>query len=149
MKDFGYYATEPRAMELLLRYEYFSENVWECSCREGNLRDVLKEWGYNVYSMDEHLNFMNSKIKFNGDIITIPPTKNTTEFIKKALHSIPMGNKVAMLLKINYLSSQQLFREIYSKLPPYRVYVFTGIECAWLIWEKGMLCPTELRWLKS
>lgn len=169
-----YYATDPRAMELLLRYEVFDENIWECSCGEGNLSKVLKEWGYNVYStdlidrgyQDEQLDFLTSNIKFNGDIITNPPFKYTTEFVKKALGSIPMGNKVAMFLKINYLSGKKRYQEIYSKFPPYRVYVFTGkISCSknntpdgfkggamdyvWMIWEKGKLGPTELRWLKS
>lgn len=173
-QEHDYYATEPKAIELLLRQELFSENVWECSCGEGNLSEVLKEWGYNVYStdlidrgyQDEQMDFLTSNIKFNGDIITNPPFKHATQFVKKALDSVPMGNKVAMFLKINYLSGQERYREIYSKYPPYRVYVFTGrvgcsknnteegfkskgMDYVWMIWEKGMLAPTELRWIKS
>ena len=29
-----YYATEPKALELLLELETFSNNVWECACGE-------------------------------------------------------------------------------------------------------------------
>lgn len=173
-EEHDYYATEPRAIELLLRHEIFDENIWECACGEGNLSKVLKEWGYNVFStdlidrgyQDKELDFLTTDIKFNGDIITNPPFKHTTEFVKKALDSVPMGNKVAMFLKINYLSGKKRYEEIYSKFPPYRVYVFTGrITCSknntpegfksggrdyvWMIWEKGKLGPTELRWLKS
>ena len=32
-----YYATEPRAMELLLAEEQFSSVIWECACGEGHL----------------------------------------------------------------------------------------------------------------
>ena len=32
-----YYATEPKAMELLLEQETFSDNVWECACGGGNI----------------------------------------------------------------------------------------------------------------
>ena len=37
-----YYATEPKAVELLLNEESFS-NVWECACGEGHLAKVLEE----------------------------------------------------------------------------------------------------------
>ena len=83
---------------------------------------------------------------------------------KKALDSIPEGNKVAMFLKINYLSGKQRYKEIYSKTPPQRVYVFSSrVSCSknntpegfkhgamdfvWMVWEKGQYSPTELRWL--
>ena len=37
-----YYATEPKAMELLLEQETFSNNVWECACGEKHLSKVLE-----------------------------------------------------------------------------------------------------------
>lgn len=168
-----YYATDPKAIDELLRYEVFNKNIWECACGEGNLSKPLKEYGYNVYStdlidrgyQDECLDFLKNTKKFDGDIITNPPFKYTTEFILNSLEAIPMGNKVAMFLKINYLSGKRRYKEIYSKYPPYRVYVFTGrIACSknndpegykggamdyvWMIWEKGKLGPTELKWIK-
>lgn len=30
-----YYATDPKAMELLLKEENFSKNIWECACGGG------------------------------------------------------------------------------------------------------------------
>ena len=167
-----YYATNPRAMTELLKYETFDKNVWEPACGEGNLSNVLKEHGYNVLStdlidrgyQDELIDFLEYEGKFNGDIITNPPFKHTSEFIKKSLDSIEFGNKVAMFLKINYLAGKGRYNEIYSKFPPYRVYVFSsGISCSknntpegfksgamnyvWMIWEKGKIGPTELRWI--
>ena len=168
-----YYATDPIAMEKLLEYESFNENIWECACGEGNLSEVLKEYGYEVFStdlidrgyQDEILDFLSSSYRFNGDIITNPPFKYATEFIIKALASIPNGNKVAMFLKLNYLSGKKRFKEIYSKYPPSKVYIFTGrVACsknnipegfkggamtyAWFIWEKGKQTPTYLKWIE-
>lgn len=167
-----YYATHPDAMHQLLKFETFNKNIWECACGEGNLSKVLKEHGYNVYSTDlidrgypdETFDFLTSNKKFDGDIITNPPFKHTTEFILKSLDSVEMGSKVAMFLKINYLSGKARYREIYSKFPPYRVYVFSGrtscsknnkpegfkhgaMDFVWMIWEKGKLGPTELKWI--
>lgn len=168
-----YYATDPKAMELLLKYEIFDNNIWECACGEGNLSKVLKSHGYNVLStdlidrgyQDKQLDFLKGGYEFNGDIITNPPYKYMTEFILNSLESIPFGNKVAMFLKINSLVGKKRYKEIYSKIPPYRVYVFTGrIACsknnqpegfkytamdhAWFIWEKGKIGPTELKWIE-
>jgi len=167
-----YYATHPKAMEDLLKREIFNNRIWEPACGEGNLSEVLKANNYEVYStdlidrgyQDEVLDFLESNIKFDGDIITNPPFKYTNEFILKSLESIPLGNKVAMFLKLNYLSGKKRYREIYSKFPPYRIYVFSGrtacsknntpegfkggaMDYAWFIWEKGKVGPTDLRWI--
>lgn len=171
-----YYATDPEAMRQLLRFETFNKNIWEPACGEGNLSEVLKENGYNVYSTDlinrgnypdDTLDFLTTNNKWFGDIITNPPFKYTTEFILKSLESVDMGAKVAMFLKINYLSGKARYKEIYSKVPPYRVYVFTGrVNCSknntpegfkrngamnyvWMIWEKGKIGPTELKWINK
>lgn len=37
-----YYATEPRAAELLLENEVFDGAVWECACGEKHLSEVLE-----------------------------------------------------------------------------------------------------------
>lgn len=168
-----FYATDPKAVELLLKYESFDSDIWEPACGEGNISEVLKKNGYNVYStdlidrgyQDEVLDFLESDKKFEGDIITNPPFKYTNQFILKSLNSINYGNKVALFLKINYLSGKQRYKEIYSKFPPFRVYVFTGrVACSknntlegfkyaamdyvWMIWEKGQIGPTQLEWIK-
>lgn len=167
-----YYATDPRAMHDLLKYESFDKNVWECACGEGNLSKVLKESGYNVYStdlidrgyQDELLDFIKSNKQWNGDIITNPPFKYADDFILKALNSVNEGAKVAMFLKINYLAGRKRYREIFSKWPPTRVYVFSykiacsknnkpenykngAMDYAWYVWHKGYQGPCELKWI--
>lgn len=170
-----YYATDPRAMHYLLERERFNQNIWEPACGEGNLSEVLKDYGYNVYStdlidrgyQDELLNFLTSNRKFDGDIITNPPFKYTNEFILKSLDSVDMGGKVALFLKLNYLSGKRRFNEIYSKFPPLRVYVFTGripisknntpdgfgysgaMDFAWFVWQKGNIGATEIKWIET
>ena len=170
-----YYATDPRAMVDLLKHENFCKDIWEPACGEGNLSEVLKQHGHQVYStdiidrgyQDNVLDFLESDIKWTGDIITNPPFKYTTEFVKKGLSSIEFGRKLALFLKINYLSGKARYKEIYSKFPPYRVYVFTGrrscsknntpegfkgnnaMDYCWMIWEKGMIGPTELKWIQT
>ena len=171
-EEHDYYATDPRAMTELLKVESFDENVWECACGEGNLSEVLKSHGHNVFSTDlidrgyadEIADFLKNDRKFVGDIITNPPFKYTTEFILNALEAVPEGNKVAMFLKLNYLSGKRRYEQIYSKFPPQRVYVFSSrIACsknntpegfkggvmdyAWFVWEKGQYAPTELKWI--
>ena len=169
-----FYATNPQAVQDLLCYEKFNLNVWEPACGEGNISKVLKNNGYNVYStdlidrgyQDEILDFLTCNTKWHGDIITNPPFKYTSEFILKSLESIEDGCKVAMFLKINYLSGKKRYKEIYSKFPPYKIYVFSGkmacsknndpngfkagaMDFVWIIWEKGKKGPTELKWINS
>ena len=170
-----YYATDPRAMGDLLSKERFNKKIWEPACGEGNLSEVLKLHGYEVFStdlidrgyQDQIMDFLQSDQEWDGDIITNPPFKYATEFIQKGLESLRMGGKMAMFLKINYLSGKRRYKEIYSKFPPYRVYVFTGrrscsrnnrpegfkgnngMDYCWMIWEKGQIGPTELRWIET
>lgn len=168
-----YYATDPKAMIKLLEHETFNKNVWEPACGEGNLSDVLKKCGYNVYStdlidrgyQDDLIDFLKTDNQWFGDIITNPPFKYTNEFIIKALASVPEGSKVAMFLQLKYLSGKKRFKEIYSKYPPSKVYVFSGRICCsknntpegfkggamaygWFIWEKGKYTPTYLKWIE-
>jgi len=47
-----YYATEPKAIELLLEREKFSTNIWEPACGEGHISKVLLSHGHQVFSTD-------------------------------------------------------------------------------------------------
>lgn len=43
-----YYATEPKAVELLLDLEDFSQlYVWECACGQGHLSEAMIKKGFN------------------------------------------------------------------------------------------------------
>ena len=47
-----FYATEPKAVQLLLQEETFAHNIWECACGQGHLSKVLEDAGHSVLSTD-------------------------------------------------------------------------------------------------
>ena len=166
-----FYATDPTAIDDLLKYETFNKNIWECACGQGHLAERLKQQGFNVKCTDlidrdygtGGVDFLKNTEKFYGDVITNPPYKYTSEFILKALESVPDGAKVAMFLKLQTLEGANRYREIYSKFPPQKVYVYSkrkkcfmnGIDdgkssaiCyAWFVWVKGEYDRTEIKWI--
>ena len=164
-----YYATEPKAVELLLEKEKFSINLLEPSCGEGHISKVLSEHGYNVTSSDlisrgfgNTQDFFDYKY-FNGNIITNPPYKVALDFVKHSLEIIPDGNKVAMFLKLQFLEGKAR-KEFYKTNPPKKIYVASGrLNCAkngefekypssavayaWFVWEKGYQGKPEIDWI--
>jgi hypothetical protein len=139
-----YYATEPKALGLLLELETFHPYVWECACGEGHLSEVLKAHGYNVRSTDiidrgypdaECADFLTTtkddiKTDFPRDIITNPPYKYAKEFVEHALDISMDGTKVAMFLKVQFLEGKAR-RELFEKHPPKVIYVASSrLLCA-------------------
>lgn len=169
-----YYATDPKAAELLLKLETFSKNIWECACGEGHLSKVFEKAGHIVKSTDlinrgygqHNIDFLSiDNIEYNGDIITNPPYKYAQEFIEKALQIIPTGNKVAMFLKVQFLEGKGR-KNLFISNPPKTIYVSSSrllcaknaefdkmikaggsaVAYAWFIWEKGYKGKTQLEW---
>ena len=124
-EDNDFYATDPRALELLLELEDFDPFVWECACGKGHLSEVLKKHGHIVKSTDlidrgygvGGVDFLATTTPFNGDIITNPPYKYAQEFVEHALSLIPEGNRVAMFLKLTFLESKNR-RAMFELTPP-------------------------------
>lgn len=164
-----YYATEPKAVELLLEKEKFSSIILEPSCGEGHISQVLLNNGYAVKSSDL-INRGFGEVKdffevdeFCGDIITNPPYKVALDFVKHSLDIIPEGNKVAMFLKLQFLEGKAR-KEFYKENPPKKIYVASGrLNCAkngkfeefkssavayaWFVWEKGYQGSPEIDWI--
>jgi hypothetical protein len=166
-----YYATEPKALELLLELETFSPNIWECACGEGHLSNVLVNKGYNVLSTDlidrgygsGGVDFLECDKEYDGDIITNPPYKYAKEFIEHAMDIITDGHKIAMFLKVQFLEGKAR-KALFKKYPPKTIYVSSSrLRCAmngdferyaksnavayaWFIWEKGYKGNTIVRW---
>jgi hypothetical protein len=143
-EEHDFYATEPKALELLLEKENFHPYVWECACGEGHLSEVLKNNGYNVKSSDlvdrgydgtEVIDFLkvskeDVKNDFSRDIITNPPYKYAKEFVEKALEISMDSTKIAMFLKVQFLEGKAR-RELFDKYPPKRIYVASSrLLCA-------------------
>lgn len=164
-----YYATDPKAVELLLEKEKFSNKLLEPSCGEGHISKVLQDAGYRVESYDlvdrgfgTVKDFFTVE-KFDGNIITNPPYKIALDFVKHSLEIIPDGNKVAMFLKIQFLESKSR-RIFFDEFPPKKIYVASSrLICAmngefdkykssaacyaWFIWEKGYTGKPEIDWI--
>lgn len=139
-----YYATEPKALELLLELETFSPYVWECACGEGHLSEVLKKHGYDVKSSDivdrgyigtETLDFLkvkkeDVKQEISRDIITNPPYKYAKDFVEHSLDISMDSTKIAMFLKVQFLEGKAR-KELFEKYPPQKIYVSSSrLLCA-------------------
>lgn len=172
-----YYATEPKAVELLLEQERFNPYVWECACGEGHISEVLKKHHYRVRSSDlydrgyegtEIIDFLtvskeDMKPDVPRDIITNPPYKYAKEFVEKALEISMGGTKVAMFLKLTFLEGKAR-KKLFEVAPPKRIYVFSSrVKCAkngefenlgssavayaWYVWEKGFKGDPIIKWI--
>ena len=167
-----YYATDPKAIDLLCDVEQFNESILEPACGEGHLSKRLIEKGYRVYSYDlifrgygMQRDFFNTSA-WHGDIITNPPYKFAKDFVEKSLSIIPPGNKVAMFLKLQFLEGK-LRKKLFKTYPPKTIYVsssrllcaknadFEGminsggsaVAYAWYVWEKGFSGKTTIEWI--
>lgn len=169
-----YYATEPKAIDVLCEIEKFDGLIWECACGGGHISERLKEHGYEVISSDlidrgygtGGIDFLQCNRMFDGNIITNPPYKFAREFIEKALELVPDGKKVAMFLKVQFLEGKAR-KEMFRKYPPKIVYVSSSrllcakngnfddmragggsaVAYAWYVWEKGYESETLLKWV--
>lgn len=170
-----YYATEPRAMTLLLNEETFNSQIWECAVGSGELAYELEKAGYKVFGSDivdrgypntSIIDFLKTDGEIgieNFDIITNPPYKNASEFVEKGMSILPLGNKMAFFLKLQFLEGQKR-RELFKKYPPKTVYVSSArltcakngdfekykssaIAYAWFVWEKGWYGHPIIKWI--
>lgn len=169
--EHDYYATDPRAAELLLEIEpELADSIWECACGENALADVFTSHGKTVRCSDivarkdgiEPLDFLKCREPMHEtDIITNPPYKYAQEFVEKALSLVDDGRYVCMFLKLTFLEGKSR-RVMFSQKPPIRVWVSSSrLACymngnmtqgmsvtayAWFVWQKGYKGHPELRW---
>ena len=166
-----YYATDPKAANLLLEVEPELENIWECACGEGHLAKVFNKAGKLGYASDlidrnygePNIDFLKETEAWEGDIVTNPPYKYAKEFTEKALELVEDGRKVCMFLKVTFLESQSR-KVFFEKYPPKTIYVSSSrINCAkngdfdkypssavayaWYVWEKGYQGDTKVKWI--
>lgn len=166
-----YYATDPKAAELLLEVEPELDNIWECACGEGHLAKVFHKAGKLAKASDLidrgygdfYCDFLQPFTFWNGDIVTNPPYKYAKEFIENALRIVGSGKKVCMFLKLTFLEGKGR-KEFFKKYPPKTIYVCSGrIKCAmngdfdatgqsaacyaWFVWEKGFTGKPTIEWI--
>lgn len=164
-----YYATEPKAGELLLEVEPDLNNIWECACGEGHLAKVFDYAGILEKATDlinrgygDVEDFLsNTEPYHNGDMVTNPPYKFAQEFVEQALHRVDTGRKVCMFLKVLFLETQKR-KQLFTKYPPiyissyrincakngdFKTYKQSAIAYTWLVWVKGYQGETIIKWI--
>lgn len=169
-----YYATDPSVSRDLLRCEQFASPVLEPCCGGGFMAEEIKKAGYEVVASDiidrgygnGGVDFITADFPIGVyDIITNPPYSDFIPMLRKALAIC--HNKVAMLLPLRYLTSQERY-EVFKQYPPKRVYVYIERICiakngkfeeyeagmnmemyAWYVWEKGFEGEPTLRWMHN
>lgn len=129
-EEHDYYATHPKAVEMLLELEQFDKNILEPCCGEGHISNVLEQHGHTVTSFDlidrgygtGGIDFLKYNVPFDGDIVTNPPYEMAQDFVEHAMDIVADGHKIAMFLKLTFLEGNRR-REMYKKYPPKVVYV--------------------------
>lgn len=165
-----FYATDPIAIEQLMKIEKLAYDIWEPACGMGHLAEPLVKAGYHVTATDlvdrgygnGGVDFLKQTgFIFCGDIITNPPYKLAEKFIRHGLEIIPEGYKLCLFMKLTFLEGKKR-QELFKEYPPKRVWVSSSrINCAtngnfegtssmmaqaWYIWEKGYHGETTLGW---
>ena len=172
--EHDYYATDPKAAELLLEVEPELDNIWECACGEGHLAKVFEKAGklFNATDLinrgygDGFVDFLSPDCLpkyWCGDIVTNPPYKYALEFVEQALKKVENGRKVCMFLKLTFLEGKAR-KEFFKQYPPKIIYVCSGrIKCAlngdfdatgqsaacyaWFVCEKGFTGKPTIEWI--
>lgn len=163
-----FYPTPPEGTQSLLAVEKFIGPIWEPACGQGHMSCELIKHGYEVVSTDlVDRGFGESRVDFlmeykprAPNIITNPPFKMATDFIKKSLDLT--SGKVAMLMRLQALEGIER-SEIFRSSPLARVHVFskrltlyrngenTGgsgmMALAWFVWEHGYNGPPTINWI--
>lgn len=173
-----FYSTDPKTVEIFLK-ALKRDNVelchflYEPAVGLGHIYNVLKKSGYDVIGTDlvkrgefqGGVDFL--KLKADGllerDIITNPPYSFSKEFVEHALDMVHIGQKVIMLLKIQFLEGKARGK-LFAKYPPKYVYVnserqtcyingdmskkMSSASCyCWFVWEKGFNGDPIIKWI--
>ena len=137
-----YYATDPKAVELLLDLEEIKPIVLEPFCGGGHISKVLLNHNHKVISSDlinrgfgfeadiKDYELKDDKLYCKGklilnedfDIVTNPPYKNINEFTEYNLNLLRPGCKLIQFLKLQFLESKGR-RELFKIYPMKRVWV--------------------------
>ena len=151
-----YYATSPKALELLSPHYPIAHKVYEPSCGEGHLSKWLVAHGHDVLSTDivdrgygvggidffkmggdmfgDYQGTKLLKEWANGetfDILTNPPYNVSLKYVLHAIDLIPDDGHVLMFLKTSWLEGKQRREQLFDVNPPRYLFQFSGrMVCA-------------------
>lgn len=168
-----WYPTPPEATQALLDVEIFTGSeacLWEPCCGDGAISKVVEANGYQIQSTDLNdydygdqtgVDFLMETKRLGDAIITNPPYKLATEFIK---HAIDLGvKKHCWLLRLSFLEGQARYDSLFHSHPPARIYVFSKrltiwrgdeevagsgtVAYAWFVWKQGYRATPMVSWI--
>ena len=139
-----YYATNPKAVEMLLmNYPFHAATILEPCVGGGHIANAINDFftnkrvitgldlvdrGYPNTIVQDFLTWETDK-KFEG-IITNPPFSLAQEFIEKGMKLLTDDGQMAMFLKIQFLEGAKR-KEFFEKYPPKYIYVFRNRMATW------------------
>ena len=139
-----YYATNPKAVEMLLtNYTFNAATILEPCVGGGHIANAINNFfanqrvitgldlvdrGYPNTIVQNFLTWETDK-KFEG-IITNPPFSLAQEFIEKGMELLTDDGQMAMFLKIQFLEGAKR-KEFFEKYPPKYIYVFRNRMATW------------------
>ena len=118
------------------------------------------------YPNTEIIDFLTYNEPITTDVITNPPYKLATQFVKHALDLAQDEVKVAMFLKIQFLEGKER-KKLFTEYPPKTIYVSSSrllcakngefekmkagggsaVAYAWYVWVKGYTGETIVKWI--
>lgn len=172
-----FYATDPSAIDLLIKKVDLPKQILEPACGSGCLSVRLEELGHEVKSYDlidrgfgDVCDFFAlTEPPFDGDfaIVTNPPYKFAKEFVLHSLELVPVGSLVCMFLKTTFAEGKGRFNSLFRNYPPIAVLQCiervlcakngdfeymrkqggSAVAYAWWVWQKGHKGQTVLDWI--
>lgn len=139
-----YYATEPKAAELLLELEPQIDNIWENFVGEGHLAEPFRKDGKLKIVSDlidrgyypegitakYPVDFFQFNKVWKGDIVSNPPYSMAKEAVEHSLELIQDGHYVIMFLKLTFCEGQNR-KKFFEDTPPIRIWVSSSrLLCA-------------------
>lgn len=97
--EHDYYATEPKAIDELLKVETFNGSIWENCCGEGHISKELVKAGHDVVSTDlvdrgygeGNIDFFKCNKTLADNIVTNPPYSAALEWTEHSLDLLESG----------------------------------------------------------
>lgn len=144
--DNDFYATDPKAVEMLLnQYKFNGNKMLEPCIGNGNIANAVKSFagyesinvtgidivdrGYSNTIVSDFLTWENNRLKYDF-IISNPPYSMAQEFIEHGLNLLNENGQMAMFLKIQFLEGAKR-KEFFENNPPRYIYVFRNRMATW------------------
>lgn len=167
------------AVTTLLEKEDIADYVWDCCAGFFRIVKPLRKVGIKVITSDivdwhGKIDIIKDFLHFSKppkvlrdktfDIVINPPYKDADLFVEHALKLLPVGGRLYVLLRIQFLEGNKrhlMFKKhppkniwVYSfRLPRMRRFFFKGKDAGtmlafcWIVWHKGHKGSTVVDWI--